>query len=69
MERVVVERDKCKGCRLCVYACPLNLLFISSRPNNKGYYPAEISDNSQCTSCAACARMCPDAALSIYRPS
>ncbi len=38
------------------------------RFNVKGYRPAEIIDpDGECTGCAICAVICPEAAISVYR--
>lgn len=66
--KVQFNEDRCKGCSLCVGACPQGILRISTRMNKKGYQTAEILDQDACTSCAFCARMCPDSAITIYRP-
>jgi 2-oxoglutarate ferredoxin oxidoreductase subunit delta len=39
---------------------------ICKKSNKHGYFPAE-TDNSECTGCAACALMCPDAVIEVYR--
>ncbi len=69
MLKVVIEEERCKGCALCVDACPAHLIALGSRFNCHGAIPAIIAecDQARCTSCAMCARMCPDAAISIYR--
>ena len=28
MPRILIEKDRCKGCELCVHACPQNILAI-----------------------------------------
>ena len=35
--RIVVNNERCKGCELCVVACPTNALALSKHVNNKGY--------------------------------
>ena len=36
---VVVNTERCKGCNLCVVACPANVLELHPREvNNKGYH-------------------------------
>jgi 2-oxoglutarate ferredoxin oxidoreductase subunit delta len=36
--------------------------------NKKGYRPAMLVDSSaECTGCAICAVICPDAAITVYR--
>ena len=37
------------------------------RLNAKGHHPAEITDQEKCIACAMCARMCPDAAITVER--
>jgi 2-oxoglutarate ferredoxin oxidoreductase subunit delta len=57
----------CKGCELCVDACPQHVLQLSpDRINTKGYHPAEQFTDG-CTGCAICAVMCPEAAITVYR--
>lgn len=66
MNKVTIDEILCKGCGLCVRACPKHLLALSqTRLNKKGYYPAEMTDPESCIGCAACARTCPDAAITI----
>ena len=38
---VVVNTERCKGCNLCVVACPSDVLELHPREvNNKGYHYA-----------------------------
>lgn len=56
----------CKGCELCIEACPQESLGLSNKINLQGYRYAElIKDN--CTGCENCAIVCPDAAITVYR--
>ncbi|XMB86922.1 4Fe-4S binding protein [Mycoplasmatota bacterium WC44] len=65
--RVVVNVDTCKGCSLCVEACPHGVLGLDSRVNVKGYTPAIMVNPDKCTGCTFCALMCPDTCISVYR--
>jgi 2-oxoglutarate ferredoxin oxidoreductase subunit delta len=65
MPRVQVDRDRCKGCELCVNACPQKVLAISQRINFKGYFPAEARQPQLCLGCRLCAITCPDVAIEI----
>ena len=57
----------CKGCELCVSACPQDVLELDmERLTPKGYHPARIFKDG-CTGCAICALVCPDAAITVYR--
>jgi len=57
----------CKGCELCVSACPPKVLQLDmEKLTPKGYHPAMIFKDG-CTGCAICALVCPDAAITVYR--
>lgn len=58
--------DRCKGCGICVDACPHDLLQFSGKHNKKGYEYVVLTDNDACTSCTQCAVMCPEIALHIF---
>ena len=63
---VIIDVEKCKGCELCIVACPEETLGLASVINVKGYrYAKKILDN--CTGCANCALVCPDAVITVYR--
>lgn len=72
--RIEIDRERCKGCGLCMTVCPKKKIEISVKLNSKGYYPAEFpgdtlsdSDKTGCTGCALCAIICPDVAIEVYR--
>ena len=68
MAKVIIDIEVCKGCGLCVRACPKHLLSLAaSKLNSRGYQPSEISDQAACIGCAACARTCPDLAIEIEK--
>lgn len=68
MNRVTFREDRCKGCELCVAACPKKLIKIADdRLNAKGFKPAEITDSEKCIGCAFCATMCPDLVITVEK--
>ena len=68
MAKLTFNSDLCKGCGLCVEACPKGLLSIDMTSLNfKGYNPAVINDQDACTGCAICARMCPDCVIKVEK--
>jgi 2-oxoglutarate ferredoxin oxidoreductase subunit delta len=62
---VVIAEDRCKGCELCIPACPPRVLSMSSEKNVLGYYYPELADG--CTGCTACHLVCPDFVFEVYR--
>ena len=63
-----IQVDSCKGCGLCVDACPKQILRIDPDTiNPKGHSPAQMLDQSRCTGCGFCALMCPDCAIIIAK--
>ena len=68
MANVTFKTDLCKGCGLCVSACPKGCLRIdANRINNKGYSPAVMTDQDKCIGCAFCAPMCPDCIITVEK--
>jgi 2-oxoglutarate ferredoxin oxidoreductase subunit delta len=64
-----IATDRCKGCGLCVEACPKHVLELDETAVNAlGYHPAHLVDAAGCTSCVICARVCPDTVFTIYAP-
>ena len=65
---IVVDTERCKGCNLCVIACPLNIISLSTKEvNRKGYTFAEQLIEDTCNGCASCATVCPDGCITVYK--
>ena len=68
MARISVDDSFCKGCGLCVDACPTHIIELDhERITAKGYHPARLIDAERCTGCMSCALMCPDVAITVVR--
>ena len=68
MAKITIQYDVCKGCGLCVSACPKQLLVLAKdKINAKGHSPAEMTDESKCIGCAFCATMCPDCVITVEK--
>lgn len=65
---VVIDTERCKGCNLCVVACPVDVLALQpNEVNNRGYHFAYTANANACIGCASCALVCPDACIEVYR--
>ena len=68
MAKLTFQTNSCKGCGLCVNACPRGLIQIAKdKINQKEHHPAEITDQSKCVGCAFCTIMCPDCIIEVER--
>jgi 2-oxoglutarate ferredoxin oxidoreductase subunit delta len=66
---LAIAADRCKGCELCISVCAPGVLALDEAAVNRlGYHPIRLTDPSGCTSCAKCARMCPDAVFTVFAP-
>lgn len=68
MAKLTFDTEKCKGCGLCVNACPKKVLALASEKiNAKGHHPIEAVNIDECIACAFCATMCPDCIITVER--
>ena len=65
---IVVDKERCKGCSLCVAACPVKVISLADKMvNRRGYRDVEQTDAERCTGCTSCAIVCPDGCITVYR--
>ncbi len=65
---VKFNEERCKGCELCIAACPVKIISLhETNINSKGYRTATIVEMDKCIGCGSCGIMCPDGAISIYK--
>ena len=68
MAKLTFKTDTCKGCALCVDACPRGVLALAQdKINKKGHHPVEAVNPAACIACAFCATMCPDCVITVER--
>ena len=66
--RPEIDRERCKGCTLCVGACPEKIIAMSKDEFNRQGLPFSVCfDESRCTACMSCAIICPDSAITVLR--
>lgn len=65
---VIIDEERCKGCGLCIAACPGAVLEVKTgRFNMHGFNYANTVAEDKCTGCASCAIVCPDGCITVYR--
>jgi 2-oxoglutarate ferredoxin oxidoreductase subunit delta len=64
--KVLIDRELCKGCLLCIRACPVKILEQSQVPNASGSYPSEVLHPEKCIACGNCYEVCPDVCIEVY---
>jgi 2-oxoglutarate ferredoxin oxidoreductase subunit delta len=63
---IKINIEKCKGCELCIVACPQNVIALAKDINKQGYHFAMLIGDS-CTGCANCALVCPESIITVFR--
>ena len=62
-----VDVNECKGCGLCIEACPPKVIRLSERLNHYGYRTATYL-GAGCTGCGICFMACPEpGAITVLR--
>lgn len=65
---VEIDSNRCKGCNLCVVACPTSTLALREHEvNDRGYHFAYEQNPQACVGCGSCALVCPDACIEVFR--
>ena len=76
--QVIVDAEKCIGCKDCMQACPFGAIALLPMPGTAAWWQAYVRRNkvfaSKCDLCAgveggpACVRVCPHQALRLVDP-
>ncbi|MEW6447005.1 MAG: 4Fe-4S binding protein [Bacillota bacterium] len=67
MPQVFFDKERCKGCELCISVCPKKIIALSPEVNSLGLHPAAVTDSSKCTGCGFCFFVCPDLVVTVLR--
>ena len=66
MPGITIDKNHCKGCEMCVRACPQQIMSMSKEITVRGYFYARVHDPSRCIGCQICAVVCPDVAIEVH---
>ena len=65
---VTIEQERGTGCDLWVGGGPCYFLALPPKVlNDRGYHFAYPATPDACIGCAACALVCPDACIEVYK--
>ena len=63
---VVIAVEACKGCELCIPACPPQVLVMTTAEvNARGFRFPRLAPG--CTGCRACLDVCPDFCFEVLK--
>jgi 2-oxoglutarate ferredoxin oxidoreductase subunit delta len=63
--KVLIDKERCKGCGYCVEFCPKEALKMGSELGPKGYNLAKAVDTNKCLGCGLCEIICPEFAIRL----
>jgi Pyruvate/2-oxoacid:ferredoxin oxidoreductase delta subunit len=65
--KVTIDSEECKGCGVCVDACPPKCLELQPELNAYGVHPARYTGEG-CSGCGVCFYVCPEpGAITVFR--
>lgn len=59
--------EECKGCGVCIDACPQDELHFADTINQRGHRYVQQTELGKCTGCSLCYIQCPSSAIVVYR--
>ena len=68
MAKIIIDRNKCKGCLMCISVCPKGLIKADKKLNRQGIKPVKFDGEAGgCSGCTMCAIICPDCCIEVYK--
>jgi len=64
--KITIDREMCKGCLLCIRACPVKVLEADTEMNLTGSHPAKAVTMEKCIACGNCYEVCPDVCIEVF---
>ncbi len=66
MAKIIIKKEFCKSCGLCIDVCPKKILKIGKKLNKMGHPYIIAVDEKECIGCKMCVLMCPDVCIELY---
>lgn len=64
---IFIDKELCKGCRLCISNCPKGVFEMTNHVNKKGYNYIQAAHEENCIGCKQCENTCPDFVIHVER--
>ncbi len=64
-KQIDVDPKMCKGCHICIFVCPHDVLKKADVVDNRGFLLPEVANLEACVVCRLCEMECPDFAISV----
>lgn len=65
--KLIIDKQRCKGCKLCIKFCSQKVLFQTDEINHLGYNSVSVRDVNECTGCGTCFKICPDLVFELKK--
>ncbi len=65
IQEIIIDRNACKGCHLCIDQCSKEVLEMSQNRNANGYLMPTVARIDDCSACMMCEMICPDLAITV----
>jgi len=59
---VLINKDLCIGCGMCVKICPVSILYVDTKTEK-----CKVIDESKCDKRAGCEKVCSTGAIKIRK--
>ena len=67
MHQVNIDKSFCKGCMICLNACPKNVIETTDIRSEAGHLVPQAINLIDCTACRLCEIMCPDTCIEVIK--
>ena len=58
MPKVIIDKEKCNNCRVCIEVCPMKCFGLANEQ-------VVVKDSKKCIACKACEIQCPQKAIKV----
>jgi len=67
VNQILIDRDYCKGCGLCIRACRQGVLAMGKERSKGDYLMPYAAAPEKCVGCGLCELFCPDVCIRVEK--